>query len=65
MAALLRPAEYRERRKSQVVSGLHATFGDPVPVQTHTMADAAREFWDANRGAGLLRSTDGGDVGIV
>jgi exopolyphosphatase/guanosine-5'-triphosphate,3'-diphosphate pyrophosphatase len=65
LAALLRLAEYLERRKSQVVGGLHVTLGDPVLVQTHTMADATVEIWDANRGAGLFRSAYGCDVRIV
>ncbi len=65
LAALLRVAEYLERRKSQVVSGLHVTLGDPVLVQTHTMADAMVEIWDANRGAGLFRSAYGCDIHIV
>ncbi|HWQ13949.1 MAG TPA: Ppx/GppA phosphatase family protein [Roseiflexaceae bacterium] len=65
LAALLRIAEYLERRKSQVVQSLRIELGERVRLETRTVGDATVEIWDANRGAGLFRKAFGRDIEIV
>lgn len=65
LAALLRIAEYLERRKSQVVQGISVEIDGMVRLVTRTVGDATVEIWDANRGAGLFRKAYGCEVEIV
>jgi exopolyphosphatase/guanosine-5'-triphosphate,3'-diphosphate pyrophosphatase len=65
LAALVRLAEYLERRKSQVVQGLRVELGEKVRIVTRTVGDATVEIWDANRGAGLFRKAYGREVEIL
>jgi len=65
LAALLRIAEYLERRKSQVVQGITVELNGTIRLVTRTVGDATVEIWDANRGAGLFRKAYGRDVEIV
>lgn len=65
LAALLRIAEYLERRKSQVIQSLHVEIGDTVRVITQTIGDAAIEIWDANRRTGLFKKAYRRDIEIV
>ncbi len=65
LAALLRIAEYLERSKSQVVSGVRCVIGaDEVRIRAETVGDATVEIWDANRRAALFRRAFGVDVVI-
>ncbi len=64
LAALLRLAEYLERRKTQVVRGLTVTIGETVTIVTQISGDATVEIWDANRGSGLFRKAYGRGVQI-
>ncbi|MFO7169949.1 MAG: Ppx/GppA phosphatase family protein [Chloroflexota bacterium] len=65
LAALLRLAEYLERRKSQVIQGLRVEIGERVLVTTRAVGDATVEIWDANRGSGLFRKSFGREIEIV
>jgi exopolyphosphatase / guanosine-5'-triphosphate,3'-diphosphate pyrophosphatase len=65
LAALLRLAEYLERRKSQVIQGLSVEIGEIVRLETRTVGDATVEIWDANRGAGLFRKAYGREIEIT
>jgi exopolyphosphatase / guanosine-5'-triphosphate,3'-diphosphate pyrophosphatase len=65
LAALLRLAECLERRKSQVVQGLHVEIGSTVRVMAHTVGAADVEIWDADRSTGLFRKAYGRDMEIV
>ncbi|MEN9935053.1 MAG: hypothetical protein RLZZ387_1632 [Chloroflexota bacterium] len=65
LAALLRIAEYLERRKSQVIQGLQVEIGERVTMTARTVGDATVEIWDANRGAGLFRKSFGREIEIV
>jgi exopolyphosphatase/guanosine-5'-triphosphate,3'-diphosphate pyrophosphatase len=65
LAALLRIAEYLERRKSQVVQDLTVEIGNPLLVTTRVTGDATVEIWDANRGASLFRKAYGREISIV
>ncbi|GAC1553181.1 MAG: Ppx/GppA phosphatase family protein [Herpetosiphon sp.] len=62
LSALLRIAEYLERSKSQVVTGLTCSVGKTVEINTETIGDASVEIWDANRRAGLFRKAFGLDI---
>ncbi len=64
LAALLRIAEYLERSKSQVVSGVRCSIDGPVRIVAQTVGDATVEIWDANRRAALFRKAFGVDVVI-
>jgi exopolyphosphatase/guanosine-5'-triphosphate,3'-diphosphate pyrophosphatase len=64
LAAMLRLAEYMERRKSQVVQGLKVEIGDTVRVVTRTTGDATIEIWDANRRSGFFQRAFGRPVEI-
>ncbi len=64
LAALLRIAEYLERRKCQVVQDITVDIGDPVRMTARTIGDAAVEIWDANRASRLFRKAYGRDVEI-
>lgn len=65
LAALLRLAEYLERRKSQVIQGLTVEIGEHVRMTTRAVGDATVEIWDANRGSGLFRKAFGREVEIT
>jgi exopolyphosphatase/guanosine-5'-triphosphate,3'-diphosphate pyrophosphatase len=65
LAALLRIAEYLERRKCQVVQDITVEIGDTIRMTARTVGDATVEIWDANRGARLFRKAYGRDVEIV
>lgn len=65
MAAILRLAEFLERRKNQVVQALTVEIGKTVRIVTISAGDSAVEVWDANRAAGLFRKAFGCDVDIV
>lgn len=65
LSALLRIAEYLERRKSQVIVSLQVDLGDPVRVTTSSNGDASVEIWDANRRASLFRKAFGRNIEIV
>jgi exopolyphosphatase/guanosine-5'-triphosphate,3'-diphosphate pyrophosphatase len=65
LAALLRLAEFMERRKHQIVQGVQVEIGDQIRITLRTTGDAAVEIWNANRGAGLFRKAFGKDVVIV
>jgi exopolyphosphatase/guanosine-5'-triphosphate,3'-diphosphate pyrophosphatase len=65
LASLLRIAEYLERRKSQVVQGLHVEIGDTVRVVTQADDDASVEIWDANRRSDLFAQAFGRAIEIV
>lgn len=65
LAALLRLAEYLERRKSQVVQGLKVEISDAVRVVTKADGDATIEIWDANRRADLFEHAFGRKIEIV
>lgn len=65
LAALLRIAEFLERRKSQVVQRLSVELGESVRVVTTTLGDASIEIWDANRGSRLFRKAYGREIDIV
>lgn len=64
LAALLRIAEYLERSKSQVVSGVRCAIDGGVRIVCETVGDATIEIWDANRRANLFRKAYGVDVVI-
>jgi exopolyphosphatase/guanosine-5'-triphosphate,3'-diphosphate pyrophosphatase len=65
LASLLRIAEYLERSKSQVVSGVRCTIGTgEVRIKVDSVGDATVEIWDANRRAALFRRAYGVDVVI-
>ena len=64
LAALLRLAEYLERSKSQVVSGVRCIVDGSVRIVTETVGDASLEIWDANRRTTLFRKAFGIDVVI-
>lgn len=64
LAAMLRLAEYMERRKSQVVQGLKVEIGDTVRVVTRTTGDATIEIWDTNRRSGFFQRAFGRPVEI-
>lgn len=65
LAAMLRIAEFLERRKSQVIHGLEVEIGDGVIVRTQHTDDAAIEIWDANRRASLFEKAFGRPIEIV
>ena len=65
LAALLRIAEYLERRKSQVIERLTVEIGATVTIRTHASGDTSLEIWDANRRTGLFRKAYGRPVEIV
>ncbi|MBC8162111.1 MAG: Ppx/GppA family phosphatase, partial [Roseiflexaceae bacterium] len=65
LAALLRIAEYLERRKSQVVQGLTVEIGETVRVVCSTTGDASIEIWDANRRSSLFKKAYGRPIEIV
>ncbi len=65
MAALLRLAEYLERRKNQIVQSLKVELGERIRVQVRTAGEAAVEIWDANRSSGLFRKAFGKDIEII
>lgn len=65
LASLLRIAEYLERSKSQVVSGVRCTIGaGEVRINVDSVGDATVEIWDANRRAALFRRAYGVDMVI-
>jgi exopolyphosphatase/guanosine-5'-triphosphate,3'-diphosphate pyrophosphatase len=64
LAALLRLAEYLERRKDQVVQSLRVEIGDSVRVIARTNGAADVEIWDANRSSGLFRKAYGREMEI-
>ena len=65
LASMLRIAEYLERSKSQVVSGVRCAIeGDEVRIKVDTVGDATVEIWDAGRRAALFRKAFGVDVVI-
>jgi exopolyphosphatase/guanosine-5'-triphosphate,3'-diphosphate pyrophosphatase len=64
MSAILRLAEFLERRKSQVVQDVTVELGPIVKIITIAAGDNALEVWDANRAAGLFRKAFGCDVDI-
>lgn len=64
MSAILRLAEFLERRKSQVVQDVTVELGSTVRIITIAAGDNALEVWDANRAAGLFRKAFGCDVDI-
>lgn len=64
MSAILRLAEFLERRKSQVVQDVTVELGSIVKIITIAAGDNALEVWDANRAAGLFRKAFGCDVDI-
>jgi exopolyphosphatase/guanosine-5'-triphosphate,3'-diphosphate pyrophosphatase len=65
MAAILRLAEFLERRKNQVVQDITVEIGKIVRIVTHAAGDTTVEVWDANRAAGLFRKAFGCEVDIV
>ena len=65
MAAILRLAEFLERRKNQVVQDITVEIGRIVRIVTHAAGDTTVEVWDANRAAGLFRKAYGCEVDIV
>jgi exopolyphosphatase/guanosine-5'-triphosphate,3'-diphosphate pyrophosphatase len=65
MAAMLRLAEFLERRKNQVVQHIHVEIGKNVRMVTQAAGDTAVEVWDANRAAGLFRKAFGCEIEIV
>lgn len=65
LAALLRIAEYLERRKSQVIQNVRVEIGPAVRVVTSAVGDASIEIWDANRRSGLFRKAYGREIEIV
>ena len=65
LAALLRIAEYLERRKSQVVQRLTVEIGERVRVVCTTIGDASIEIWDANRRSGLFKKAYNREIEIV
>lgn len=65
MAAILRLAEFLERRKNQVVHDITVEIGKIVRIVTHAAGDTTVEVWDANRAAGLFRKAFGCEVDIV
>lgn len=65
MSAILRLAEFLERRKNQVVQALTVEIGKTVRIVTISVGDNAVEVWDANRAAGLFRKAFGCDVDIL
>lgn len=65
LAALLRLAEFLERRKSQVVQRLTVEIGEEVHVATTVLGDASIEIWDANRGSRLFRKAYGRNMVIT
>jgi exopolyphosphatase / guanosine-5'-triphosphate,3'-diphosphate pyrophosphatase len=65
LAALLRLAEFLERRKSQVIQSLKIEIGERILVTTRAVGDATVEIWDANRGSGLFRKAFGREIEIV
>ena len=65
LASLLRIAEYLERSKSQVVSGVRCAInGGEVRIKVDTVGDATVEIWDAGRRAALFRKAFGVHVAI-
>jgi exopolyphosphatase / guanosine-5'-triphosphate,3'-diphosphate pyrophosphatase len=65
LAALLRLAEFLERRKSQVIHSLQVEIGSTVRVLAHTNGAADIEIWDANRSTGLFRKAYSKDIDIM
>ncbi len=65
LAALLRLAEYLERRKDQVVQSLRVEISDSVRVIARTNGAADVEIWDANRSSGLFRKAYGREMQII
>jgi exopolyphosphatase / guanosine-5'-triphosphate,3'-diphosphate pyrophosphatase len=65
LAALLRLAEFLERRKSQVIQGIDVEIGETVRMATRAVGDATVEIWDAQRGAGLFRKAYGREIEIT
>jgi exopolyphosphatase/guanosine-5'-triphosphate,3'-diphosphate pyrophosphatase len=65
LTALLRMAEFLERRKSQVVQSLQVEIGERVVVSAQTNGEADIEIWDANRSAGMFRKAFGREIEIV
>lgn len=65
LSALLRLAEFMERRKHQIVQGLHVEIGEQVRITLRTTGDAGVEIWNANRGAGIFRKAFGKELVVV
>jgi exopolyphosphatase/guanosine-5'-triphosphate,3'-diphosphate pyrophosphatase len=65
LSAMLRLAEFLERRKNQVVQNIHVEIGKTVRMVTQAAGDNTVEVWDANRAAGLFRKAFGCDIEIV
>lgn len=66
LAALLRLAEYLERGKTGVVTGLTAHVGrDWVQVEAITRGDASVEVWEANRNADLFKKAYGRELEVM
>ncbi len=65
LAALLRLAEFLERRKSQIVQQLRITIGETIRIDVEATGDATVEIWDANRAAGLFRKAYGREIVIA
>ncbi len=65
LSALLRLAEFLERRKNQVVQNIHVEIGKTVRMVTQAAGDNTVEVWDANRAAGLFRKAFGCDIEIL
>ena len=65
LSAILRLAEFLERRKNQVVQNIHVEIGKTVRMVTQAAGDNTVEVWDANRAAGLFRKAFGCDIEIV
>ena len=65
LSAILRLAEFLERRKNQVVQNIDVEIGKTVRMVTQAAGDNTVEVWDANRAAGLFRKAFGCDIEIV
>jgi exopolyphosphatase/guanosine-5'-triphosphate,3'-diphosphate pyrophosphatase len=65
LSAMLRLAEFLERRKNQVVQNIHVEIGKTVRMVTQAAGDNTVEVWDANRASGLFRKAFGCDIEIV
>jgi exopolyphosphatase/guanosine-5'-triphosphate,3'-diphosphate pyrophosphatase len=65
LAALLRLAEYLERRKNQIIDRLQVEIGDQVRIAVQTGGDATVEIWAATRRADLFERAYGRKLEIV
>lgn len=66
LSALLRLAEYLERGKTGVVTGVHAHVGpDWVQVEAATRGDASVEIWEANRNTDLFQRAYGREMEVM